>query len=74
MSDKPTPSHRNATQKELGLLNHVHSLGIVRESDIGPTEISALLQSGWIRKVWIGNYALTDAGKRARWQSPTVAS
>ena len=53
-------------QKELELLNHIHTLGIVSDNHIGPKDISLLLQHGWVRKVWIGNYALTEAGKRAR--------
>ena len=48
-------------QKELELLNHIHSLGIVSDNQIGPGDLSALLEHGRI-----GNDALTDAGKRAR--------
>lgn len=53
-------------KKELELLNHIHSLGIVSENQIGPGDLLTLQQRGWVRKVWIGNYALTEAGKRAR--------
>ena len=51
---------------ELRLLNYIHSLCIVGEKPLGHSNISTLLERGWIRKVWIGNYALTEAGKRAR--------
>ena len=63
MSNRPTP-------KELDLLNYIHSLRIVSDNEIGASEISTLLQKGWVRKIWIGNYALTDSGKRARHLSP----
>lgn len=59
-------SSGDVTQKEMELLNFIHSLHIVSENQIGPGDLAALHQQGWVRKVWIGNYILTEAGKRAR--------
>ena len=60
-------------QKELELLNYIHSLSIVSENQLGRSDVHMLLEHGWIRKVWIGNYVLTDAGKRARRDAPAKA-
>ena len=59
-------SATDVTPKERELLNFIHSLRVVSENQIGPGDLAALHQHGWVRKVWIGNYALTEAGKRAR--------
>ena len=46
------------------LLQHIHSLGIVSRDQIGGGEADDLLRMGLIRKVWIGSYALTEAGRK----------
>ena len=57
MNDQPT-------QKDLENLKHIQSLGIASDNQMSSGAISKLLANGWIRQVWIGSYALTDAGKR----------
>lgn len=48
------------------LLDHINSLGIVSVPPMRRSEIKTLLERGFIRQVYIGSYALTDAGKRVR--------
>jgi hypothetical protein len=48
------------------LLNHIHSLGVVSDKDMRRSALRTLLRQGWIYPVWIGSYALTEAGKQAR--------
>ena len=67
---KQSTSSAEATKKELELLNYIYSLQIVSENQLGHAAIQMLLERGWIRKIWIGSYALTDAGKRARRDAP----
>jgi hypothetical protein len=64
---KQLPSSSNhVTKKELELLHYVHSMGVVSEDLLGHADIHKLLERDWIHKVWIGNYALTETGKRVR--------
>jgi hypothetical protein len=48
------------------LLAHIHSLGVASRDDIGGTVADDLVRRGLIEKVWIGIYALTEAGEQAR--------
>lgn len=49
------------------LLNHIHSLRVVSAPDqISITDASRLVSLGYLRQVWINNYALTKAGEKAR--------
>jgi len=50
------------------LLNHIHSLGVVSANNMRPAAIKTLMERGYIKPVWIGNYALTEEGERARKQ------
>ena len=55
------------------LLNHVHSLGVIHAPDqVSHAAANKLLEMGYIRQVWIGTFALTEAGERVRreaWRS-----
>jgi hypothetical protein len=56
-----------ADQRLHELLNHIHSLGVVSAPDqISQAAVKKLLEMGYIRQVWIGSYALTEAGEHAR--------
>jgi hypothetical protein len=56
------------------LLNHIHSLGdVISEIDSQPHQIARLMQLGYLRKLWIGTYALTEEGQQARREAPAKA-
>jgi len=55
------------------LLDHIADLHIVSEADLKPAAIKTLTRLGYIHRVWIGTYALTEAGKRARKGYPGTA-
>lgn len=63
------PRYRDSEPVNIAnLLNHIRSLGVVSANNMRPTAIKRLLELGFIRQVWIGNYALTEEGERARKQ------
>lgn len=53
-------------EKNADVLAHIHSLGVASHKEIGSGYILALWNKGLIEQVWVGNYALTEAGEQAR--------
>lgn len=53
------------------LLNYFTSLGVVSGKNMRGKEIQLLLKRGYIRQAYIGNYVLTEEGRRAHRESPT---
>jgi len=54
----------------VGLLNHIHSLGVIDDKGLRRGALKMLLKQGLVRQVWIGNYTLTEEGQRVRKLSP----
>ena len=49
------------------LLEHIHSLGgIADREQIGNSMTDMLIRQGLLRQIWIGAYALTEAGEEWR--------
>lgn len=49
------------------VLNHIASLSVVSAPDqVSLADVRRLLAAGYIRQVWINNYALTPTGEAAR--------
>lgn len=44
------------------ILRHIQSLGVVTKEQIG-ARTDGLLRSGYLEKVWINGYALTQKGE-----------
>ena len=57
------------TEKTADVLAHIHSLGVASHEEIGRGYILALWHKGLIEQVWVGSYALTEAGEQARRRS-----
>ena len=60
----PKGQPRNAEDIQI-TLRHIHSLGIATGEMIGGYSLAdRLVEQGLLKKIWIGSYALTEAGKR----------